>query len=72
MINELTYNREVCHNFDKPPPDGWPEVRVKQRRIVEIEVVKTYMDYYDTVIEERILANNENLYTSMGRFLLAA
>ena len=31
-----------------------------------------YMDYYEQVIEERILANNENLYTSMTKFLSSA
>jgi hypothetical protein len=35
----------------------------------EADVVKMYMEYFDQVIEEQILANNENLYISMTKFL---
>jgi hypothetical protein len=71
-MEHFEYNQEATDNFSHTEVPKWPDVRVSHRRLAEVEVVNQYMDYYNAVIEERILANNENLYTSMTRFLLGA
>ena len=70
---KYAWNQEIHEDFKvKTVINQTTCKKQNMRREPEIEVVELYMQYFDLVIEEKILQNNESLYTNMTKFLLAS